>query len=40
MLLNTKLNDTAQKMSWPEVVHMRKRVRNIMATNKQQEYLA
>ena len=32
MLLNTKLNDTAQKIIRTETVHMRKRMRNSMAT--------
>ena len=31
MLLNAKLNDTAQKMLWAEAVHTCKRVRNSMA---------
>ena len=32
MLLNAKLNDTAQKMLWVEAVHTCKRVRNSMTT--------
>ena len=32
MLLNAKLNDTAEKMLWEEAVHTYKRVRNSMAT--------
>ena len=31
MLLNTKINDTAQKMLWEEALHVYKRVRNSMA---------
>ena len=32
MMLNAKLNDTAQKILWEEDIHMCKRVRNSMAT--------
>ena len=32
MLLNAKLNDTAQKMLWEETVHTCEHVRNSMAT--------
>ena len=32
MMLNVKLNDTAQKILWEEDIHMCKRVRNSMAT--------
>ena len=32
MPLNAKLNETYQKMLWAEAVHMRRRVRNSMAT--------
>ena len=32
MLLNTKLNNTAQKMLWAEAGHTRERVRNSIAT--------
>ena len=32
MLLNAKLNNTAQKMLWAEAVQTRERVRNSMAT--------
>ena len=31
MMLNVKLNDTAQKILWEEDIHMCKRVRNSMA---------
>ena len=32
IMLNAKLNDTAQKMLWSEAVHMCKHVRNSMDT--------
>ena len=32
MMLNAKLNDTAQKILWEDEVQKRKRVRNSMAT--------
>ena len=32
MLLNAKLNDTAQKMLWTEAVHTGKHIRKIMST--------